>query len=176
MSWAKLLKVNGGTVMLRGTRQADGYTLQGQLECSEGFRVYFRQVGYSPTRAQYAGIAIGRGTAEIEGTARLEARGLWAQAEPPQPSTFLEMCQELLVEGARPPKQYKFGADLILGPKGRLLPVDIESLHHPRSFVEFAHTEGEPFVLIRHRGQYSYPGRDELQSACMARWPTLGTG
>lgn len=175
MSWAKFLKVNSGTVMLRAAGEADRLTLEGQLECSQGFRVYFRQVEYSHVRAEYAGIPTGCGTAEIEGTARLEARGLMSQRQPPQPTTFLDLCQQLLVEGERIFPHYKFGADLILGPKGRLLPVDIDDLHHPRSFVEFAHTEGEPFVLIRHRAQDSYPGRDELESACKARWPTLGT-
>lgn len=175
MSWGKVLKVNSGTVMLRAAGKGDGYTLEGQLECSAGFRVYFRQVGYSQVRAEFAGIPVGCGTAEIEGTARLEARVLWSQRQPPQPTTFLDLCQQLLVEGERLSYHYKFGADLILGPKGRLLPVDIDDLHHPRSFVEFAHTEGEPFVLIRHTAQDSYPGRDELESACKARWPTLGT-
>ena len=175
MSWGQVLKVNSGTVMLRAASEADGYTLEGQLECSKGFRVYFRQVEYSQARAEYAGIPVGVGTAEIEGTARLEVRGTPPQPRPPQPTTFLDLCQELLVEGVRPAVHYKFGADLILRPEGHLLPVGIDDLNHPRSFVEFAHTAGEPFVLIRHRAQDSYPGRDELESACKARWPTLGT-
>ena len=175
MSWTRVLKVNSGTVMLRAAEEADGYTLEGQLECSKGFRVYFQEAQYSPARAEAAGIEAGCGIAEFEGTVRLEARGLGSQQWPPQPNTFLDLCQELLVEGVRPAVHYKFGADLILRPEGRLLPVGIDDLNHPRSFVEFAHTGGEPFVLIRHRAQDSYPGRDELESAYKARWPTLGT-
>jgi hypothetical protein len=175
MSWARILKVNSGTVMLRTAGEADGFTLEGQLECSEGFRVYFRQVQYSQARAEAAGIVTGCATAEIEGTARIEARGLSLPPQPPQTTTFLGFCQQLLVEGARLPDHYTFYADLYLGPEGRLLPVVINDTYHPRSFVEFAHTGAQPFVLIRHRAQDSYPGRDELESACTVRWPTPGT-
>jgi hypothetical protein len=175
MSWARVLTVNSGTVMLRATDEADEHTLEGELECSEGFRVYFRQVEYSQARAEYAAILVGIGTTVIKGTARLEARGLRSEQWPPQPPTFLDLCQELLVEGARLPNRYKFGADMFVETEGRLLPVGIDDINHPRSFVEFAHTGAEPFVLIRHRAQDSYPGRDELERACKARWPTLGT-
>jgi hypothetical protein len=161
-------------MMLGANDHADRYTLEGQLECSEGFRVYFRQVGYSQTRVKNIGIPAGRGIADLTGTVRLEPRGTWWQSKP-QPTTFLALCQQLLLEGTSRTNRYKFGADLILEANGRPLPVDIESIHHPRSFVEFAHTEGEPFVLIRHRAQDSYPGRDELETACKERWPTLLT-
>jgi len=175
MSWVQQLDVSSGEARLNPGEQSDTYTVEGVLRCkepaiesAEQFLVGFRKVDHS---IQLAGERQTR-SFEVHGVhIQLMRRHPYLQRQSPQPTNFLSLCQRLL----RPLRQegdewygYEFWAHLNL--------VDLQAetftvtdAGHPDSAVEFAHIV-QPYVLVRHRGQDSFPSAEDLMGEFENRW------
>lgn len=175
MSWVQQLDVSSGEARLSPGRRNDTYTVEGVLRCkelafesAEQFLVGFRKVDHS---IQLPGERQTR-SFEVHGVhIQLGPSHPYLQRQSPQPRNFLSLCQRLL----RPLRQdgdewygYEFSARLNL--------VDLHAetfmvtdADHPDSAVEFAHIV-QPCVLVRHRGQDSFPSAEDLIGEFENRW------
>lgn len=165
MTWRRELDVTGGGVRFKAGDQKEIYTLKGLLECGGQFLVGFEKTNQpihftGPDMAERIGVL--GGAIELKPRQPKLTRGM------PQPDTFLELFQRLILPPPRKRHGYEFLAYLrVEGCELGAIEFDDTS---PGCDVELAHLLGPSILRVNRLGQHSYDSSERLKGEFEARW------
>jgi len=163
MSWRRSLDVSGGEVWFKAGGEEGEYTVKGRLECGNEFLV-----GFVKARYTLSGPQSHKKVPVRAGTIQLGPRQSRYTDREPQPSTFLELGQKLLL----PPPRRRYGYEFLVhvevqGAQLGAIGFDDES---PGCCFELAHLQGPSIVHLTRGRQCSYESPEVLTREFEARW------